>query len=204
VLALGSQNRTASSSDVVLSSAQSIRSGRGARPNKDAVPVAGAGVVLAPAGLEVTGVGSLERWQTTQQFESNGRHYDFIVDRASQVWWPPTTAGPASAAVGVNAFSRIRSGAVAGQGFPTSPGCSCWHWPPTMARSDSTDSPHGLNRSAFPVVRGDTISLVNTWAEGLDPVQWRGLPGTATWEHFGGVGTGGAAGGVEATDAGAT
>ena len=71
-----------------MSFAQSVRSGRGARPNKDAVPVAGAGVVLAPAGLEVTGVGSLERWQTTQQFESNGRHYDFIVDRASQVWWP--------------------------------------------------------------------------------------------------------------------
>jgi hypothetical protein len=53
------------------------------------VPTAGAGVVLAPAGVNVSGAGSnLELWPTTQQFESNGRHYDFIVDRAAQVWWP--------------------------------------------------------------------------------------------------------------------
>jgi hypothetical protein len=58
-------------------------------PNNDTVPTAGAGVVLAPTGVDISGAGShLERWTTAQQFESNGRHYDFIVDRASQVWWP--------------------------------------------------------------------------------------------------------------------
>ncbi|TPG34342.1 hypothetical protein [Mycolicibacterium hodleri] len=59
-------------------------------PNDDIVPTAAnAGVVLAPGGVTVADGGpDPERWSTAQQFESNGRRYDFIVDRASQLWWP--------------------------------------------------------------------------------------------------------------------
>lgn len=60
-------------------------------PNPDAAPVTpGAGTTVRPNDLAVDGVTSgLVKWECGQGIQAaDGRHYDFIVDRGAQVWWP--------------------------------------------------------------------------------------------------------------------
>jgi hypothetical protein len=53
------------------------------------------GRVLHPAGLTISEPGAhLQPWKSARDVSVDGRRYDFIVDRARQVWWPgdtPTT-----------------------------------------------------------------------------------------------------------------
>ena len=45
---------------------------------------------MRPADLAIDGVTTgLENWRSAQGVQSaDGRHYDFVVDRSAQVWWP--------------------------------------------------------------------------------------------------------------------
>lgn len=48
--------------------------------------------IIEPKGLNLTQAdfpnGSFLPWNNNQNTEVDGRHYDFIVDRTKQVWWP--------------------------------------------------------------------------------------------------------------------
>ncbi len=60
-------------------------------PTPDAAPATpGAGTTVRPADLAIDGVTTgLENWRSAQGVQSaDGRHYDFVVDRSAQVWWP--------------------------------------------------------------------------------------------------------------------
>jgi hypothetical protein len=64
-----------------------VATGDGADP--DEAPTAGAGKTVRPVGLVVPdGGGDVQDWAAQQDLNLNGRRYDFIVDRANQVWWP--------------------------------------------------------------------------------------------------------------------
>jgi len=60
-------------------------------PNADTAPTAaGQGITVRPRDLVIPGVSDrLFEWESDQGVQSAaGRHYDFVVDRANQVWWP--------------------------------------------------------------------------------------------------------------------
>ncbi len=64
---------------------------RGDTPNPDATPpTPGAGTTVRPTDLAIDGVTTgFENWTSAQGVQSaDGRHYDFVVDRSAQVWWP--------------------------------------------------------------------------------------------------------------------
>lgn len=64
-----------------------VATGDGADP--DEAPAAGDGKTVRPAGLAIPDGGTdVQDWTAQQGLTSNGRRYDFIVDRATQVWWP--------------------------------------------------------------------------------------------------------------------
>ncbi|BDX31362.1 hypothetical protein TUM20985_19090 [Mycobacterium antarcticum] len=64
-----------------------VATGDGAEP--DVAPAAGDGKTIRPAGLAIAdGGGDVHDWAARQNLSVNGRRYDFIVDRATQVWWP--------------------------------------------------------------------------------------------------------------------
>jgi hypothetical protein len=44
--------------------------------------VRAAGLTLPDGGADV------QDWASQQGLELNGRRYDFVVDRANQIWWP--------------------------------------------------------------------------------------------------------------------
>ena len=55
----------------------------------DQVSAAGSGKTIRPLGLNVPDAGAdVEDWRSAQGVTVNGRRYDFLVDRATQVWWP--------------------------------------------------------------------------------------------------------------------
>ena len=63
----------------------------GDTPNPDATPpTPGAGTTVRPKDLGIDGVTTgFENWTSAQGVQSaDGRHYDFVVDRSVQVWWP--------------------------------------------------------------------------------------------------------------------
>lgn len=63
--------------------------GAGDPPNPDLAPAAGEGRTVKPAGLAVTDEGSdVQEWRSQEALVLNGKTYGFVVDRASQVWWP--------------------------------------------------------------------------------------------------------------------
>lgn len=64
--------------------------GAAAPPTPDEAPASpGDGKTVRPAGLTLPDGGDdVEDWRAQQGLELNGCRYDFIVDRASQVWWP--------------------------------------------------------------------------------------------------------------------
>jgi hypothetical protein len=54
-----------------------------------ALPAAGDGKTVRPAGLTIPDGGSdMQDWASEQGLARNGRRYDFRVDRANQIWWP--------------------------------------------------------------------------------------------------------------------
>jgi hypothetical protein len=59
-------------------------------PNPDEAPAAaGDGKTVRPAGLTLSDGGAdVQDWVSQQGLELNGRRYDFVVDRATQIWWP--------------------------------------------------------------------------------------------------------------------
>jgi hypothetical protein len=58
-------------------------------PDIDVIAPAGAGRTVKPAGLDVPDAGpDVNDWLSRQGEESDGRRFDFIVDRDRQVWWP--------------------------------------------------------------------------------------------------------------------
>ena len=60
-------------------------------PNPDAAPAtAGQGITVRPKDLAIAGVAdNLFDWVSDQGITSpSGRTYDFVVDRATQIWWP--------------------------------------------------------------------------------------------------------------------
>lgn len=60
-------------------------------PNPDAAPTSsGQGITLRPKELAIPGISeNLFDWESAQAVSSPaGRNYDFVVDRAAQVWWP--------------------------------------------------------------------------------------------------------------------
>ncbi|MEZ0342455.1 hypothetical protein ACAG25_21040 [Mycobacterium sp. pV006] len=59
-------------------------------PTPDQAPAApGEGRTVKPANLPVPDAGSdVQDWRTQEGFSANGRTYGFVVDRATQVWWP--------------------------------------------------------------------------------------------------------------------
>jgi hypothetical protein len=56
-------------------------------PEKSA-GAANAGRTIRPAGLPITGVADAVDWVSAQGVSHNGRTYDYIVDRPTQIWWP--------------------------------------------------------------------------------------------------------------------
>ena len=55
----------------------------------EAPATAGAGKTVRPAGLALTDGGSdVLDWASQQGLQLQDRRYDFIVDRATQLWWP--------------------------------------------------------------------------------------------------------------------
>jgi hypothetical protein len=55
----------------------------------EAPAAAGAGKTVQPAGLVLTDGGSdVSDWVSQQGLQLQDRRYDFIVDRATQLWWP--------------------------------------------------------------------------------------------------------------------
>ena len=58
--------------------------------NVDTAPTAaGQGLTVRPAAIPIPGVTqNLFDWQSKQNVQAGNRKYDFIVDRATQVWWP--------------------------------------------------------------------------------------------------------------------
>jgi hypothetical protein len=55
----------------------------------EAPAAAGAGKTVQPAGLALTDGGSdVLDWASQQGLQLQDRRYDFIVDRATQLWWP--------------------------------------------------------------------------------------------------------------------
>ena len=64
-----------------------VATGDGAVP--DVAPTAGAGKTIRPAGLAIPDGGpDVQDWTAQRDLTLNGRRYDFIVDRTTQVWWP--------------------------------------------------------------------------------------------------------------------
>lgn len=63
-------------------------------PNSDqAAATAGEGRTVKPASLPLPDAGAdLEDWRSQQGLALNGRTYGFLVDRATQVWWPSDDA----------------------------------------------------------------------------------------------------------------
>jgi hypothetical protein len=59
-------------------------------PKADQAPASpGQSVVVRPADFPIPDAGDrVENWRTKQRLPLNGRTYDFIVDRDTQVWWP--------------------------------------------------------------------------------------------------------------------
>lgn len=61
------------------------------KPNPDAAPASpGAGTTVRPKDLAIDGVTTgFQNWAAAQGVQSaDGRHYDFVVDRGTQIWWP--------------------------------------------------------------------------------------------------------------------
>jgi hypothetical protein len=59
-------------------------------PTPDQAPAAaGQGRTVKPANLMVADAGpDVQDWRSQEGLSANGRTYGFVVDRASQVWWP--------------------------------------------------------------------------------------------------------------------
>lgn len=63
--------------------------GPGDPPNPDQAPAAGDGRTVKPTNLTVPDAGAdVQDWRSQEGLLLNGRTYGFVVDRASQVWWP--------------------------------------------------------------------------------------------------------------------
>lgn len=64
--------------------------GPGDPPTPDQAPAtAGEGRTVKPANLTVSDAGSdVQDWRSQEGVSLNGRTYGFVVDRATQVWWP--------------------------------------------------------------------------------------------------------------------
>jgi hypothetical protein len=64
--------------------------GPGDPPTPDQAPAAaGEGRTVKPANLAVADAGSdVQDWRSQEGLAVNGRTYGFLVDRATQVWWP--------------------------------------------------------------------------------------------------------------------
>jgi hypothetical protein len=63
------------------------------RPEPDVTAIPGAlGKVVHPAGLTLNPLdfpsAEFVKWAAAENVEIAGRHYDFVVDRGAQVWWP--------------------------------------------------------------------------------------------------------------------
>lgn len=55
----------------------------------DQAPAAGSGKTIRPVGLQVPDAGAdIEDWRSAQGVPVDGRRYDYLVDRATQIWWP--------------------------------------------------------------------------------------------------------------------
>lgn len=59
-------------------------------PDADAAPTSSsASIAVRPSGLQIPDAGSvIEDWRSQQGLQIDGRTYDFLVDRSTQVWWP--------------------------------------------------------------------------------------------------------------------
>jgi len=58
-------------------------------PAPDVTGNPGTGKVVKPAGLTVPDAGpDVRDWTSKQGLATDGRRYDFIVDRSTQLWWP--------------------------------------------------------------------------------------------------------------------
>ena len=60
----------------------------GDTPGPDQSPMAGDGTTLQPAGLDVPDAGHIEFWRSRRDTTPDGRTLDYVVNRASQRWWP--------------------------------------------------------------------------------------------------------------------
>ena len=55
----------------------------------DETTAAGHGKTIRPAGLSISDAGNdVSDWRSAQGLILDGRRYDFLVDRTTQVWWP--------------------------------------------------------------------------------------------------------------------
>jgi len=63
--------------------------GYGDSPDPDKVPLAGSGTTIRPKGVDVAGVTDmLEDWTVDRNLNIGPRHYDYIVNRDEQRFWP--------------------------------------------------------------------------------------------------------------------
>jgi len=63
--------------------------GTGDTPDPDQVPTAGAGMTIRPRGVNVAGVPSmLQDWNVQRNETIGQRHYDYVVNRDTQRFWP--------------------------------------------------------------------------------------------------------------------
>jgi len=58
-------------------------------PDPDQIPTAGDGIVIAPPGVTPGAAGlAVQTWQMDNALSISGRSYPYLVDRATQRWWP--------------------------------------------------------------------------------------------------------------------
>lgn len=59
-------------------------------PDPEPAPTAGSGTALRPKGIAVANVPAdkLQDWQVGRDVQIDDRHYDYLVDRTAQAWWP--------------------------------------------------------------------------------------------------------------------
>ena len=59
-------------------------------PDPELAPTPDSCIALRPKGLAVANVPAdkLQDWQVGRDVQMDGRHYDYLVDRTAQAWWP--------------------------------------------------------------------------------------------------------------------
>jgi hypothetical protein len=59
-------------------------------PDPEVAPTPGGCIALRPKDIAVAGVPAdkLQNWEVGRDVQIDGRHYDYLVDRKTQAWWP--------------------------------------------------------------------------------------------------------------------